>query len=179
MKFRNSFLFLLFLPVCLLPIPAAHKSSQAAAAERVLRIKLNYTGAGAVDEKHKIYVLLFDANPLTASTLSDATSQATPPAPVAGVSHILARESAATKDGVITFHTVPVSPVYAVFFFDKTGTYNNGHADPSAHGNVRYTTGQAGDYRAGARQTCAVDVFVRRLEIDSVTKLIISRLSWT
>lgn len=132
MKFRNSFLFLLFLPVCLLPIPAAHKSSQAAAGERVLRIKLNYTGAGAVDEKHKIYVLLFDANPLTASTLSDATSQATPPAPVAGVSHILARESAATKDGVITFHSVPVSPVYAVFFFDKTGTYNNGQADPSS-----------------------------------------------
>jgi hypothetical protein len=130
-KFRTSFLFPLLVCVLLLPILAAHKSSQAAPPERVLKIKLNYTGAGAVDEKHKIYVLLFDANPLTASTLSDATSQATPPTPAAGVSHIIAREGAATKDGVVTFHTVPMSPVYAMFFFDKGGAYN-GHNDPSS-----------------------------------------------
>lgn len=50
---------------------------------------------------------------------------------MAGVSHIIAQESAATKAGVITFHAVPVSLVYAMFSLDKTRTYN-GHADPSS-----------------------------------------------
>lgn len=131
MKLRRSFLFVALVWVCLLAILAAHKSVQAAPPERVLKITLNYTGAGTVDERHRIYVLLFDANPMTASTLSDATSLATLPAPAAGVSHIVARESAASKNGMITFHGVGVSPVYAAFFFDKTGTYN-GHGDPSA-----------------------------------------------
>jgi hypothetical protein len=120
-KSKISFVFLLLVSVCLLPILAARKSLQAAPPERVLKIKLNYTGPGTVDEKHRIYVLLFDANPLTSATLSDATSQPTPPSPAPGVSHILARASAATKDGTITFRTVPVSPVYAISFFDKSG----------------------------------------------------------
>jgi hypothetical protein len=130
-KLRISFVVVALVSVCLLPIFSAHRSLQAVPPERVLKITLNYTGTGTVDEKHRIYVLLFDANPMTSSTLSDATSQATPPAPVAGVSHIIARESAASKNGAITFRGVAVSPVYAAFFFDKTGTYN-GHADPSS-----------------------------------------------
>ena len=129
-KFRNS-LFVLFVAACLLPFLGTRRPLQAAPPERTLKIKLNYTGTGVVDEKHKIYVLLFDANPVMASTLIDSTSQSTPPAPAAGVSHIIARESTATKDGAITFHAVAVSPVYAMFFFDRTGTYN-GHADPSS-----------------------------------------------
>jgi hypothetical protein len=130
-KLRNVVVFVAFVLVCLLPIVAGRKALQAAPAERILTVKLNYTGSAAVDEKHKIYVLLFDANPMTSSTLSDATSQATPPAPTAGVSHIIARESTSAKNGTITFHAVVLSPVYAMFFVDKTGTYN-GHADPSS-----------------------------------------------
>ncbi len=97
-------------------------SAVAAGARRTLKVKLNYTGTGTVDEKHKIYVLLFDANPFTASTLVDSTSQAEPPAPAAGVSHIVARQGTAGK--VLTFREVGISPVFAAAFFDKDGTYN-------------------------------------------------------
>lgn len=103
----------------------------AAPPSRTLKVKLNYTGAGIVGEKHRIYVMLFDANPMTAATLVDTISQPTPPTPAPGVSHILARESAAAKNATITFHQVAVSPVYALAFFDKNGTYN-GHPDSSS-----------------------------------------------
>jgi hypothetical protein len=100
----------------------------AAPAPRTLKVKLNYTGAGTVDEKHKIYVLVCDSNPFTAPTLIDATSQSGSPAPAPGVSHILAREGAADKHGTVVFRGLTVSPVYAIAFFDKNGTYN-GHPD--------------------------------------------------
>jgi hypothetical protein len=95
----------------------------AAPAHKTLKVKLNYTGAGIVDEKHKIYVLLFDANPYTASTLAETTSDPTPPVPAAGVSHILRRQSASGRNEAITFSDLGVSPVYAVAFFDKNESY--------------------------------------------------------
>jgi hypothetical protein len=98
---------------------------RAAAAHRTLKVKLNYTGAGVVDEKHKIYVLLFDANPYTASKLEDFSSAPTPPVPAAGVSHILRRQGASRKNETITFSDLSVSPVYAVAFFDKNGSYDS------------------------------------------------------
>jgi hypothetical protein len=114
--------------LALLQFVGPHPQVQAASAGRTLKVKLNYTGAGVVDEKHKIYVMLFDANPYTASTLIDATSQPAPSAPAPGVSHILAREDASAKDATVTFRQLAVSPVYATAFFDKAGTYN-GHLD--------------------------------------------------
>jgi hypothetical protein len=105
-----------------------HPQVRAASAGKTLKVKLNYTGAGVMDEKHKIYVMLFDANPYTARTLIDATSQSAPPAPAPGVPHILAREGASAKNATVTFHQLAVSPVYATAFFDKAGTYN-GHMD--------------------------------------------------
>ena len=96
---------------------------------KTLQVKLNYTGLSAVDEKHKIFVLLFDANPYLASTLIDSTSATKPPVPTAGVSHILWRLSAASKSTTITFSDVRLSLVFAAAFVDKTGTYD-GHSDP-------------------------------------------------
>ncbi len=101
---------------------------EGAAVHRTLKVKLNYTGAGTVDKNHKIYVLLFDANPYTASTLVDSTSDATPPAPAAGVSHILRRQSATGKNETVTFNDLGVSSVYATAFFDEKGGYD-GHSD--------------------------------------------------
>lgn len=126
---KKSAIILAFLTTFgLLTLVWMQLSVHAAPASRILKVKLNYTGAGTVDEKHKIYVLLCDSNPFTASTLIDATSQPTPPAPAPGVSHILVRESAAGKDSTVTFRELTVSPVYAMAFFDKNGTYN-GHLD--------------------------------------------------
>jgi len=131
---KKNALLLAFVMAFGTPAPLrTHFRAQASPAPRTLKVKLNYTGAGIVDEKHKIYVLLFDANPFTASTLVDATSQVPPPAPVPGVSHILARQGAAGKDKTLTFSGLSISPVYAAVFLDKSGTYN-GQPDSSSGG---------------------------------------------
>ncbi len=103
----------------------------AATTHSTLKVKLNYTGVGTVDENHKIYVLLFDTNPFTASSLVDSTSEMTPPATTAGVSHILRRFSASRKDGTITFDFLRSSAVYAAAFVDRNGSYD-GHSDPAS-----------------------------------------------
>jgi hypothetical protein len=103
----------------------------AATSHSKLMVKLNYTGAGIVDENHKIYVLLFDTNPFTASSLVDSTSDATPPAATAGVSHILRRFSASRRDGTITFDFLRSPAVYAAAFVDRNGSYD-GHSDPAS-----------------------------------------------
>ena len=101
----------------------------AAPAHKRLKVKVNYTGAGVVDEKHKVWVLLFDANPFTASKLEDYTSSLTPPVPSEGVSHILRRQSTSDKNATVTFTDLTLSPLYAAAFFDKGGSYD-GHSDP-------------------------------------------------
>jgi len=104
--------------------------SQNPSLHQTLRVKVNYTGAGTVDARHRIYVLLFDSNPMTAATLVDASSQSAPPAPQNGVSHIVARQSTPSKNGIITFRNIAVTRVFAMAFYDKAGTYN-GHPDSS------------------------------------------------
>ena len=99
------------------------------AGHRTLKVKLSYAGAGVVDQKHKIFVLLFDSNPFAASTLIDSTSATTAPAPAANVSHILRRLSATAKDETLTFTDLGTSPVYAAAFLDRNGSYD-GHSDP-------------------------------------------------
>jgi hypothetical protein len=102
-----------------------------------LKVKLNYTGSGAVDEKHKIYVLVCDADPFAAERLEEYSGKPEPkPAASSSgqtqkVARILQRQGAVTKDGTVTFEKLPVTPVYAVAFYDKAGLYD-GHADPSS-----------------------------------------------
>jgi hypothetical protein len=103
----------------------------ASSTHSTLKVKLSYTGAGIVDDNHKIYVLLFDTNPFTASSLVDSTSEATPPATTAGVSHILRRFSASRRDGTITFDFLRSPAVYAAAFLDRNGSYD-GHSDPAS-----------------------------------------------
>jgi len=126
MNKNNAFLVVL-MTVFVFALPLLGRT--AAPAYKSLKVKVNYTGAGTVDEKHKIYVLLFDANPFTASRLEDYSSAPTPPVPAEGVSHILSRRSVSSKNGVITFTNLSISPVYAAAFFDKNGSYD-GHSDP-------------------------------------------------
>ncbi len=125
MKRNNALLQAIMIGIVLLVFAWPQGSAQAADARRTLKVKLNYTGGGIVDEKHKIYVMLFDANPYTATTLVDATSLPTPPAPAEGVSHILARQGAAGKDKTVIFRELSISPVFAAAFFDMNGNYNS------------------------------------------------------
>jgi hypothetical protein len=41
-------------------LAAQEKAPEKAPAPRTLKVKLNYTGSGTVDEKHKIIVFVFD-----------------------------------------------------------------------------------------------------------------------
>ena len=69
---------------------------------RTLKVKLNYTGAGTMDERHKIHVLLFDSDPYTSESFRPMVSKA-----------------ASTQDETVTFAGLNVSPVYALAFYDK------------------------------------------------------------
>ena len=122
---KENAIFLIFM-MALVPIAlvGGQGNAKAKAAHGTLKVKLNYTGASVVDEKHQIYVLLADANPYTSSTLIDATSQPTPPAAQPGVAHLFARQGAGGKDKTVIFRELAVSPVFAVAFFDKNGTSN-------------------------------------------------------
>ena len=131
MKSKKAFFLVVPMVLGLFQVVWTRAGAHAAPGPRTLKVKLNYTGTGTVDEKHRIYVMVFDANPYTASSLVDATSQPTPPAPSPGVSHILRRESGATRNATITFRELAVSPVFAMAFFDRSGTYN-GHDDPAS-----------------------------------------------
>jgi hypothetical protein len=110
--------------------------AKAAPSGKTLKVKLNYTGSGVVDEKHRIYVLVCDADPFTAERLEEYSGkpavkqEAAPSGQTQKVAHILQRRGAITKDATVTFTNLPTSPVYAVAFFDKAGAYD-GHADPS------------------------------------------------
>jgi hypothetical protein len=95
-----------------------------ASEQSALKVNVNYSGKGAVDQRHKLYVLLADANPYTASALIDSSSDPKPPSPEAGVCHILASGSISDRHGVVTFRHVSIPTVYAVAFFDEFGTYN-------------------------------------------------------
>ena len=128
MKRRNAVL----LASSLIGLFAVTQSGVCAAATRSrLKVKLSYTGAGIVDDHHKIYVLLFDTNPFAASSLVDSTSETTPPATTAGVSHILRRFSASRRDETITFDYLKSSAVYAAAFVDRNGSYD-GRSDPAS-----------------------------------------------
>ena len=140
MNNENSVLLVL---MTLVVLALTDVSTKAANAHRTLKVKLNYSGAGIVDEKHKIYVLLFDANPYTAKRLVDSTSNTTPPAPATDVCHILRRQGSSGKNETLTFNDLGVSPVYAAAFLDEAGSYD-GASDP-ASGSPMGSYGKAPD----------------------------------
>ena len=93
---------LAFLPLFAILTLCWTQISLRAADSRTLKVKLNYTGAGTMDEKHKIHVLLFDSDPYTSETFKPMVSKTAP-----------------TKDETVTFADLNVSPVYALAFYDK------------------------------------------------------------
>jgi len=124
----------------LLPVSIwAQTSAKNTPSDRTLSVKLNYTGSGTVDEKHKIFVLVFDSNPFAAQILAEASSRPVATAPVSPnapkTAYILARQSAATKNSTLLFKALRAPTVYVAAFFDQSGTYDGvndpGHGSPS------------------------------------------------
>lgn len=86
----------------------------AAEATKTLNVKLSYTGEGTVDEKHKIYVFLFDSPDFASGSVAPIVTG-----------------SAAAKKMDVKFEQVQASPVYVVVVFDPKGEYEAMSAPPS------------------------------------------------
>jgi hypothetical protein len=93
---------------------APDKAPEKAPATRTLKVKLNYTGTATVDDKHKIFVFVFDSPDFVQGNVMPVGSQ-----------------QAASKDGAVTFADLATSPVYAIAVFDPTGQYEGMSAPPS------------------------------------------------
>jgi hypothetical protein len=104
--------FLLFIAATMVGlIHAQDKISK----KRSLQVKLNFTGSGRVDEKHKIWVFLFD--------LADFVGSGAAP---------MASKAAASKDGTVTFNNVAKSPVHVGAFYPPRGDTTEG-GDRTVH----------------------------------------------
>ena len=92
-------------------------------ADRSLQVKLNYTGAGTVDDKHKIMVFLFDSPDFAGGNVMPIGS-----------------ESATAKGQTVTFSNLSASPVYVVAVFDPKGEYDGMSMPPSGSSLGLYAT---------------------------------------
>jgi len=112
---RKQLIFcLLFGLAALGTLPAQDKPPEKAPGPRTLKVKLNYTGSGTVDDKHKIVVFLFDSPEFMQGNAMPVGSQSTP-----------------SKNGSVTFSDVASSPVYLTAVFDPAGQYDGMSAPPS------------------------------------------------
>ena len=119
---------------------------------RTLKVKLNYTGSGTVDEKHKIFVFMFD-------TPDFATTPEVNP---------IGMESGTAKDAMLTFADTGKSPVYIVAVFDPTGGYEGQSYPPSGSSLGIYgaTPGKPDPIKIEAGQKVEVE-----LKFDDSTKM--------
>ena len=120
-------------------------AQQKAPAGRTLKVKLRYTGAGTVDQKHKILLFVFDTPDFT--TRADAM-------PIGGP------ESATAKDETVTFSNVSTSPVYLVAIYDPTGAYEGMSPPPtgSSLGIYGQAPGQPGPIKIDEGKTAEIDL---------------------
>jgi hypothetical protein len=89
------------------------KPEEKPAASRTVKAKINYIGAGTVDEKHKIFLFVFDS-----------------PDFMQGGSMPVGFGSASAKDGTVTVSDLSVSPVYIAVCYDPTGGYDGQSGPP-------------------------------------------------
>jgi|SRR5579884_429965 len=94
-------------------VSAQDKAPAKASETRTLKVKLNYTGSGTVDDKHHIIVFLFDSPDFMQGGAMPITSQ-----------------SATAKDGTVTFTDLDKSPVYASAVYDPSGEYDGMSGPP-------------------------------------------------
>jgi hypothetical protein len=111
---------------------------------RTLKVKLHYSGPGTVDEKHKIFVFVFDTPDFI------RREDAMP----------IASDSGTAKDATLTFSNVAASPVYLVAVYDPAGTYEGINKPPSGSSLGIYgkTPGEPEAVAIEAGKTTQIDV---------------------
>ncbi|MBS1877604.1 MAG: hypothetical protein JSU00_30610 [Acidobacteria bacterium] len=121
-------------------------------AERKLSVTLNYTGAGTVDDKHKIIVFLFD-NPDFMSGNGMPFTSAT----------------ATSKGETLKFTDLAQEKVYVVAVFDPTGGYDGMSGPPPSGSSLgMYSTepGKPGGIKIEDGKTAEVE-----LRFDDTAKM--------
>ena len=83
-----------------------------ATAGRTLKVTVKYTGAGTVDDIHKLYFFVFDT--------PDVQSGPMP----------IGMASTAKNESVVTIDSLSTSPVYVAVVFDSSGTYDGVSGPP-------------------------------------------------
>ena len=112
--------------------------------DRTLEVKLNYTGAGKVDQSHKIFVFVFDT-----------------PDFMQGNAMPIANQAATAKDQTLTFSGLSAATVYAVAAFDPKGEYDGMSGPPpagSSLGMYSKEPGTPGAVNLEAGKTAHVDL---------------------
>lgn len=118
MRNRRKLLFAGLLAVACLAVGATQaKSGEKAADTRTLTVKVNYTGAGAVDDKHKVFLFVFDS-----------------PDFVQGGVMPIASKTASSKMEAVTLTELTASPVYLVASYTPDGSYD-GESGPPPSGS--------------------------------------------
>ena len=107
----------------LLLLPAS-VLSQSTAESYQLKVHVNYSGAGTVDEKHKIYVVLWDSADFATGNASSM------PVDIQSIS---------SKDGTVTFNNVKKTPAYVSTVYDASGTWDAQSPPPDGSALGMYT----------------------------------------
>jgi hypothetical protein len=117
--------------------------AQDKAAGPSIRVHVNYTGAGTVDEAHKIYVALWD-------TPDFLKNEGRP----------VAVKSTTSKTGEVTFSDVAKTPAYVSVAFDPTGKWAAQSAPPagSSLGMYSKSPGQPEPIQPAAGETAHVHI---------------------
>jgi hypothetical protein len=127
---------------CLLSVLQFGRAQEKAGSGGTVRVKVHYTGAGAVDEKHKILVFLFDT-----------------PDFVRGGQVPFAKMDATKKSATVAFSDVSKSPAYVTAVYDPKGAYDGGPPPVGASlGMYSKTSGEPGPVKVEAGKTVSVEV---------------------
>ncbi len=124
----NKYWYLTLGAVAATLLAAAPRQESKPSLTRTVEVKLNYTGSGTVDSKHKIFVALWDSPDFMTGNGG---------APLMG-------ETTTSKDGTVTFTGVTKSPVYISCVYDSGGNWD-GRSGPPPSGSplgVYSTPGQ-------------------------------------
>ncbi len=98
---------------CMVAMAQQPKPEEKPATSRTLKAKMNYTGAGTVDEKHKIFLFVFDS-----------------PDFMQGGAMPVGFGSTSAKDGTVTISDLSVSPIYVAVAYDPAGGYDGQSGPP-------------------------------------------------
>lgn len=95
----------------------AHAQERGSGSSGTVKVKLNYTGSGTVDEKHKIFIALWNS----------------PDFMTGGAGMPIGTGSATSKNGTVTLTNVTASPVYVSAAYDSSGN-SDGQSGPPPSG---------------------------------------------